>query len=211
MTNQPNQSKPSKQTLEHSALSPSLDGRAGIRVRPADFAKIMNVSRQTVSQWIKQGKCTLGADGRLDPHQAAKQVIAASDPSRLRARTLRPATEERTALLAQIEDLKAQLQRAADPVALLAAELDRARIEIAASILAERINVRTATDANVVFCAILTAIDNARMQDGLPSNLADLLEHRLGNAATLAPDDLEMSDIQLIEMRGIELSLDYED
>lgn len=210
MTNEPNRPASPKKSPEQPALSFSLEDLAAMRVRPADFAKMMNVSRQTVSQWIKQGKCVLGADGRLDPHQAAKQVIAKSDPTKLRARILRTATEERAELLAQIEDLKEQLRLASDPVGLLAAELDRARIEIQAALVAEGIKVDSAASANVAFCSILVAIDNARNHAGISSDLADRLEHRFGPAAAKSADELEMSDLQLIEMRALELGLEFD-
>lgn len=64
--------------------------RFGIRVRPAEFARLMQCSKQAVSQWVKEGKITLGADGRLDPTKAVSQLLRNSDPDRLRAKTLAP-------------------------------------------------------------------------------------------------------------------------
>ena len=51
-----------------------------VRLLPAEFARTVGVSRQTVSQWIKQGKVTLGADGRLDPTRAFRQLLRPLPP-----------------------------------------------------------------------------------------------------------------------------------
>jgi len=66
----------------------------GPRLRPAELARLLGVSRQTVHVWLKAGKATLGADGRLDPRKAVADVLKAGDPARLRARVLAPFAEE---------------------------------------------------------------------------------------------------------------------
>lgn len=109
----------SPQTTDQAPLGFDWRDMAKLRVRPAEFARMVAVSRQTVSQWIATGKVTLGADGRLDPAQAAKQVIANSDPSRLRARVFKAATEDADSLRQRIAALEAQLRGARERVAYL--------------------------------------------------------------------------------------------
>ena len=44
------------------------------RVTQAEFARIMGVNRSTVRRWVLNGRITLGADKRLDPEAAKKQL-----------------------------------------------------------------------------------------------------------------------------------------
>lgn len=97
-----------------------------LRVRPAQFARMVGVSRQCVSQWIKQGKVTLGPDGRLDPAQATREVIERTDPARLRARVFRQAMAGRDELLARLRDAEAAL---AEAEAVAAAREQAARFQ----------------------------------------------------------------------------------
>lgn len=83
--------------------------RAGLRVRPVDFAKLCGVSKATVSGWIKRGLCDLGPDGRLDPAAAAKQVMARADPQRLRAPLLRRAAESVSGAQSRADALAAEV------------------------------------------------------------------------------------------------------
>lgn len=84
----------------------------GIRVRPATFARMVGVSRQTVSGWIKQGKVTLYPDGTLDPAKAAKQVINNSDPARLRAKLFKTAVSDVASLQRRVAQLETELEAA---------------------------------------------------------------------------------------------------
>lgn len=86
----------------------------GIRVRPAQFARMCNVSKQAVSGWVREGKITLFPDGTLDPARAARQVIANSDPSRLRARIFKCVTEDVITLRRKIIDLEMELQKSGE-------------------------------------------------------------------------------------------------
>lgn len=95
------------------ALSLPFDPRdpLSLRVRPATFARMMRVSKQTVSMWIKRGTITLGADGLLEPERAARQAIANTNPAKLRARVLRQAVTDHDALRARVRALEAELAR----------------------------------------------------------------------------------------------------
>lgn len=81
-----------------------------MRVLPAEFARMLGVSRQSVSRWIKEGKVTLGPDGKLDPAKASREVIQRSDPARLRARVLKQATASHDELSRRVARLEAALR-----------------------------------------------------------------------------------------------------
>lgn len=113
---------------------------ATVRVRPATFARMMGVSKQAVSKWIASEKIRLGADGRLDPNEAARQVVQNSDPGRLRARVLRSATEETSALRKEVERFRSEVEAAKQRVNYLEAltrELDCGH-ELLIELIAER-------------------------------------------------------------------------
>ncbi len=80
-----------------------------VRVRPADFARMMGVSKQAVSDWIKRGVVTLGPDGRLDPSKAARQYAANADPAKMRVRVMKGAMDDVGALKRELRDLRQQL------------------------------------------------------------------------------------------------------
>lgn len=79
-----------------------------IRVRPAEFARLLGVSKQTVSTWIQQGKVKINAlDGLLDVRRAIQDVLRNTSPGRLRSRVLRQAVTDALELrenLARAED-----------------------------------------------------------------------------------------------------------
>lgn len=81
-----------------------------LRVSPAQFARMCDVSKQSVSQWIKQGKVTIGPDGKMDPAKAARQVFERSDPGRLRARVFKAAMASRQDLRGQVQELRDTLK-----------------------------------------------------------------------------------------------------
>lgn len=107
----------------------------GVRVQQADFARMIGVSRQTVSQWVKLGKIrSVYPDGRLDPARAAREVIKNTDPGKLRARLFKVAAEDAAALRTRAVDLQRQLDEAlayiaAIPAALREAGLNELQIE----------------------------------------------------------------------------------
>jgi hypothetical protein len=94
---------------------PFADGeldRFGVRVRPAEFARLMECTKQAVSDWVKSGKITLGPDGRLDPRQAVRQLLRTTDPARMRARVLQPLVRELEAQRRLVGELRLSLARA---------------------------------------------------------------------------------------------------
>jgi hypothetical protein len=103
----------------------------GPRLRPAELARLLGVSRQSVHAWIGAGKVRLGADGRIDPRKAVADVLKASDPARLRARVLAPFAEEIAALRGRVAHLVHELAQC---------EEDREFHEGAAGELAQQVN-----------------------------------------------------------------------
>ena len=82
-----------------------------MRVLPAQFARMVGVSKQAVSKAIAIGKITLGPDGRLDPKKALREYLNNSDPARVRVRTFRQAMTETEALRVKVADLSAEAER----------------------------------------------------------------------------------------------------
>lgn len=102
--------------------SAELD-RMGIRVLPAEFARLLDCSKQAVSGWIKAGKITIDADGRLDPRKAVAQLLRNTDPAKLRTRVLQPL----------MRDIDIQRQRIAELEKSLAGPLEEAEFNAAAN------------------------------------------------------------------------------
>lgn len=109
--------------------------RSGLRLTRSEFGRFLGVSKQTVGDWCKAGKITLGADGRLDPRQAVNQLLRNSDPARIRAKVLEPLTRDIGKLQQRIAELERALaaadenasfhEEAAGEMAVQLNELDR--------------------------------------------------------------------------------------
>lgn len=84
-------------------------GLVAMRVLPAQFARMVGVSKQAVSQWVKRGIVTIGPDGKLDPAIASRQVIERTDPAKLRARVFKQATATHDEMRARIRALEHEL------------------------------------------------------------------------------------------------------
>lgn len=95
-----------------------------VRVTQAQFARALDVSKQSVTRWVRDGWVTPGADGRLDPVVAIGQLLRRCDPGRLRARWLRQAVGE----VQQLREIAAAAETRA---ASLDAELTAARARVA--------------------------------------------------------------------------------
>lgn len=90
MTNPPN----SYAVGTFAGSAPSLDFGLGddynLRVLRSEFARMMGVSKPTVTEWVKAGWITVGADGRIDPRQAVASLLKHRDPARIRSKVLAP-------------------------------------------------------------------------------------------------------------------------
>jgi len=79
--------------------------RAGIRVNQAEFGRMVGVSRNAVNKWVKDGLITLGPDRKVNPRDAARQLMERADPARLRAPLLRQVMETTSDAQARAERL----------------------------------------------------------------------------------------------------------
>lgn len=94
-------------------LFPSDNADYGrVRMRPAEFARLMGCSKQAVSRWIQDGKIVLGADGRLQPNIAVTQLLRNSNLNQLRTKLLRPVIKHIDNLDQKIKSLEQQLDKA---------------------------------------------------------------------------------------------------
>jgi hypothetical protein len=84
--------------------------QSNIRLRPAEFARIIDCSKQAVSIWIRDGKITLGLDGRLNPGVAITQLLKNSNPSMLRAKVLKPLVKQIKICEEKINKLEAEIE-----------------------------------------------------------------------------------------------------
>lgn len=124
MTTRPN-THPEEPAAALASTSPALpfdpaDLAQGLRVNQAAFARMCEVSRQTVSVWVRTGKIrAIYPDGTLDPARAAREVIRNTDPARLRAKVFKVATEDAQALRARVAGLERELAAARAYIAAL--------------------------------------------------------------------------------------------
>lgn len=119
MTNTTKTTGPGPATPPPSTLPFDPADLAAMRVLPAEFARMVGVSKQSVSKWIKNGTVTLGPDGRLDPRRAQREYMNNTHPARVRARTLKQGTEE-------LDELRAKLRAASERIQWLEREVDAA-------------------------------------------------------------------------------------
>lgn len=89
-----------------STLPFNLADMIAVRLLPAQFARVLGVSKQSVSKWIRAGKVTIGPDGRLDPVKAIQEVLKNTAPTRLRARIFRQAMEGADAMRVEVRALQ---------------------------------------------------------------------------------------------------------
>ena len=80
-----------------------------MRVTPAQLADMCNVTRQSVSKWIKNGWVSVGPDGLVDPKVAIRQYMDCVNPAKMRVRVLKDATASIPELRARIQSLEAEL------------------------------------------------------------------------------------------------------
>lgn len=181
---------PQGSTLEQQSLSGLLDHPDLLRVRilPAQFARALGVSKQSVSRWVRDGWVTLGADGRLDPTVAIGQLLRRCDPGRLRARWLRQAVTEVQALreaAARANAVEADLADALRTIGFLqkyASDGDCMFDRLLALLVESEMALRAAPDSDA-WAALIGRIELAAAEhcdpdalDVLDADLADALD-----------------------------------
>lgn len=128
---------------DQAALLPDPD--LGLRVRQSDFARMVGVSRTSVTRWRQDGVIKVGPDGLLDPRQAARDVLNHIPPERLRAKVLRPLVNDQRELRRQIAELTAERDAlVADRDAWQAVADELGETADAAEALVERLRQRIA-------------------------------------------------------------------
>lgn len=150
----------------------------GIRLRPAQFSRMLGCTKQAVSNWIRDGKLTLGADGRLDPRKAVAQLLRTSNPARIRAMVLKPLMHDIGTYQQRIVELEDSLTVALDDAeyhSAAAAEflalIDRIRNRLIEEW--ETLRAQPSSLAVAAFCAWLDyASENAQCSE---SNIRDFL------------------------------------
>ncbi len=140
---EPSTSQPSPAVQQDLIPAPEM----GLRVTQAEFARIMGVTRQTVTKWKAAGKIHPDLDGRFCPKRAASSILKSTDPNKIRARILKDAAEDAARLRAEVENLTRiaeghevtifQLRRVISRLEQDQAEADR-QMEIAPAMLSIR-------------------------------------------------------------------------
>lgn len=169
-----------------------------IRIQPAQFARALGVSKQSVSRWLKDGWVCLGADGRLDPVIAIGQLLRRCDPGRLRARWLRQAVGE-------VQELRDNLAHAEDR-----AEAAAVALRDALATVASRDGwIASADRAMVIFRGLI--IDHADELRAAPNGDWSAIMARLEDAANIAADaqlDAQLGAAAAPELDPLDLGLD---
>lgn len=101
-----------KQKIDNSKKPPCSQmelRQSAVRVSQAEFARLMQVSKTSVTNWVKSGKITLHADGTIDAKQAAASIIEKSTPSKLRAKVFKQITNDAATLQNEIARLNARV------------------------------------------------------------------------------------------------------
>lgn len=127
--------------------------KAGIRVNQAKFATMVGVSKNAVNKWVQSGLITLGPDGKVNPQEAARQLIERSDPARLRAPLLRRVLETTT-------DAQARAERLAREVTLLRAAIAELESDLEAERTFRRDTCFHEDDLAKRECALTNALES---------------------------------------------------
>jgi hypothetical protein len=102
--------KTAKKAKSNAPIPSQMELRqSAVRVSQAEFARLMQVSKTSVTNWVKLGKITLHADGTIDAKQAAASIIEKSTPSKLRAKVFKQITNDATTLQNEIARLNARV------------------------------------------------------------------------------------------------------
>lgn len=172
-----------------------------VRIRPAELARMLGVSRQAVSTWVKKGYFSPGIDGRVDPQQAVAEVLRRTPASQLRAQVLKRAVEDVKSLRESAAAADARADRLQGRVAHLEAALAEARAE---ADLADRMNgefMRLLDARRAEFCATAKAdLDDwfmALLDDALAGALASIDAERA--AARQAAIDADTTGLAAVD------------
>ena len=166
-TNSPSDHKSQGQA----SLLPTPDQAALLRVRikPAEFARSLGVSKTAVSRWIRDGYVSLFADGRLDPVAATSSLLRKTDPGRMRNRWIRQAATEVQELRAALADAEDRAETAGAEIARLNAAIKQLETYAEDSdylgeglkrLFIERESQLRATAGAAQWCALVNALES---------------------------------------------------
>lgn len=185
-----------------------------VRVNRSGLARMLGVSKQAVGTWVKRGLITVGVDGLINPREAVQQLMRNADPSRLRARVLRPLVQDVGTLQRRNAELEGLLEAAREKIAYLDGfwqNLESGH-EIFKRLLVRRASeLRAADDADLA--QLLDVIENEAFIATSPVEEDDVdafqvsddaLESALSEAA-LARMDIEIEQLRTEErLQGID-------
>lgn len=81
-----------------------------IEIKPSEFSRLIGVSKQAVSAWIKAGKITISDDGYLNPNKAIAQLLKNGNPAKLRSKALMPLIKQIRVLNLMVRERDIKLQ-----------------------------------------------------------------------------------------------------
>lgn len=90
-----------------------------IEIKPSEFSRLIGVSKQAVSAWIKAGKITISDDGYLNPNKAIAQLLKNGNPAKLRSKALMPLIKQIRVLNLMVKERDIKLQDLEDEVNFL--------------------------------------------------------------------------------------------
>ncbi len=88
--------------------------KLGVRVTRAEFSRLIGVSRQSVTDWVKNGRIVVGADGRFNPREAVTSYLRTGDITKIRSFVLAPMVKEIKELRERNAKLSSDLANAKD-------------------------------------------------------------------------------------------------
>lgn len=90
-----------------------------IEIKPSEFSRLIGVSKQAVSAWIKAGKITISDDGYLNPNKAIAQLLKNGNPAKLRSKALMPLIKQIRVLNLMVKERDIKLQDLEEEVSFL--------------------------------------------------------------------------------------------
>lgn len=91
----------------------------GLRLNGAQLGAMLGVSRQAVSSAVKRGTISQpGPDGLFDVRRAVREWMANTDPSRVRARAMKPGAELVAELRERVQTMAAEAEHLRNELAI---------------------------------------------------------------------------------------------
>lgn len=99
-----------QQNTESSTLPPIIEKQpaqiefrqVALKVSPAEFSRMIGVSKTSVSNWIKEGRIVIDQAGKIDPKKAVQDVLRNTNPAKLKATFFKAVTNDTETLQNEI-------------------------------------------------------------------------------------------------------------